>query len=514
MYDIAENKGLYINEKELSNLLGNVPIIKISAITGSGCDELINKLESIASIKKSGEVEYKKLLKEKFSKLTEKDIEERYGKIDEVLSVCLKQKETNKISITDKLDKIFLNRYLAIPIFVTIMFVMYYCAIEIIGNSTINIINKFNEIIVENIENILLINGANTILISLLTDGIISGVLSVITFLPQLAFLFVYISCLEKVGYMSRISLMFHRAFEKIGIGGSSIVSFILGTGCSVPGIMAAKTIKNENEKKVTAVLTSFVPCSAKLPIISLFSTYFFGEKAGLVAISFYILSIFIIILSSFIFRKINRVPNTTDLISELPEYRFPKLTQIFKDSFERVWDFVKRAGSVIVISSIVVWVLLSFSIDRINSDDSKKTINIKYVTDIEDSILADIGRTFSWIFIPMVGENSWEIAVSSIQGLVAKEQVISSMAIIAGLESENVTNSIFVNGSPFNFFSPIAAYAFVCFNLYSAPCFGAISAMKKILGSNKRLAQALMYQIVLAYIFSCLIFNLGSLIL
>jgi len=259
---------------------------------------------------------------------------------------------------------------------------------------------------------------------------------------------------------------------------------------------MATRTIKSEKEKNITAMLTPFVPCSAKLPIISLFSSYFFKENSGVIALSFYLLAITIIIFSAVLLKKIKNQSYQNSYIAELPEYRLPKIKQIIRDSLERVFDFVKRAGSTILLSSIVIWLLLSFS--------SK----FEYGINIENSLLADIGKTFSWLFIPIVGENSWEVAVSAIQGLVAKEQVISSMSIIAGLASKNALNNIFAKGSPFEFFTPAASYAFVCFNLFSAPCFGAITAMKKALGGTKNMYKAVMYQTILAYMISCLMYH------
>lgn len=510
MYDIAEKKGINIDERKLSGLLGNIPVIKISAVNGNGCDALIANLKEISitnrRIARQEQISDKEIKKQYEKKVelenkivnTEKEIEERYHVIDKILGDAIVYTKKRKATLTDILDKIFLNKYLAIPIFAIFMFIIYFFSIEIVGNSTIDIINNWFEITSQELEIWLNNSGAKPALNSLLTDGIINGVSAVISFLPQLAFLFIAISFLEKVGYMARISLIFDKIFRKLGISGNSVISFIIGTGCSVSGIMATRTIKNEREKEITAILTPFIPCSAKLPIISLFATYFFREKSGFVAVSFYLLAIVLIILSSILFKRINKSLYKVSYVSELPEFRFPRISQILKDSLERVWDFVKRAGSIILVSSIVVWLLLSYS------------IRLEYGVEIQDSILADIGRTFSWIFIPMVGENSWEIAVSSIQGLIAKEQVISSMSIIAGLEAKNVSNSIFASGSPFAFFTPASAYAYVCFNLFSAPCFGAISAMRKALGGTKNMLKAIGYQIGLAYVLSCAIYFIG----
>ena len=259
---------------------------------------------------------------------------------------------------------------------------------------------------------------------------------------------------------------------------------------------MATRTIKNDCEKKITSILTPFIPCSAKLPIISFFSSYFFSKNSGMVALSFYMIAIILIIVSAIILKKINNKQSENSYISELPEYRIPRINQIVRDSLDRVLDFIKRAGSVIFVSSIIIWFLLSFS------------PNFKYGVEIEESILASVGQIFSWIFVPIVGENSWEIAISAIQGLIAKEQVVSSMSIIAGLETENITSNIFSNGSPFHFLTPTASYAFVYFNLFSAPCIGAITAMRTSLGNYKDTLKAVGFQIGLAYLISVFIYN------
>jgi len=499
MYDVAEKKGLHIDEEALSQQLNNLPVIKISALTGQGVDIIISKLKEIENLSNDIKNNLKQENSLKYIKSEEDEIKYAYQKIDGILEKTIIKKKVKNVNITDRLDKIFLDKYLAIPIFVLIMFVIYFISIEVVGNYTIDTMTNWFDSLAQNLKTWLLEQNTWEALISLIVDGILSGVSAVVSFLPQLVFLFISISCLEKVGYMSRISLIFDKLFKKLGMSGNSVISFILGTGCSVPGIMATRTIKNEKEKKITSILTPFIPCSAKLPIISLFTSYFFQENSGLIALSFYVLAILVIIFSSVLFQKWNKTKRETTYISELPEYRLPKFRQVLKDSWEKAWDFIKRAGSIILISSIIVWGLLSYS------------FNLEFGVDVQESILADIGRTFSWVFIPMVGENSWEIAVSSIQGLVAKEQVISSMAIIAGLESETVSHNIFVTGSPFTFFTPVSAYAYISFNLFSAPCFGAIGAMKKTLGGTKNMLKAVGFQIGLAYIISCLIYGIGT---
>lgn len=289
-------------------------------------------------------------------------------------------------------------------------------------------------------------------------------------------------------------------------MSGNSVISFLLGTGCSVPGIMATRTIKQERERKITAITTSWIPCSAKLPIISLFVTYFFPEHRAWITVSFYAVALLLIIATGMWYQK-GKGKLDSGYFAELPEYRLPRGKQILRDSWERVWEFMKRAGSLIFLSSIVIWFLLSFSV-RLEAGK----FHVAYGVAIEESLLAKIGSAISWLFVPMVGENRWEIGVATIQGLVAKEQVVSSMAIMAGLEADTVMGNLFVEGSPFAFFTPLSAYAFVCFHLFTIPCVSAVGAMKKALGNQQTLRKAVICQIGLAYGISCMIYQVGSL--
>lgn len=425
---------------------------------------------------------------------------ERYAYIEKVKKNCI-SKKIKKETTTDKLDKIFLNKWAAFPIFIVIMFFIYYLSVGLVGSYTVDFvsekIDKFGEIISQALTQIY----ASKWIISLISDGIISGVGSVLGFIPQLTILFLSISILETTGYMSRIALLLDRIFRKIGLSGKSLIPFIIGSGCSVPGIMGTKIIENDTERKITAILTPFIPCSAKLPIIALFSGYFFKEKSGLVSASLYFFAIFVIIFSAILMKKFifKHISNT--YISELPDYKLPNIKYIAKDVFDKVIAFIKKSGSIILICSIIIWFLLSFS------------YKLEYGVNIENSILATIGKTISWIFYPILGTNSWKATVSAIQGLVAKEQVISSMAVIAGLSENSVDigNEMFAHNEVFGFFTKSSAYAFMVFNLFSAPCFGAIAAMKKELGGNKRVLKAITFQSVLAWCLATVVYQVGS---
>lgn len=522
MVDKLEEKGLKIDKKKLEEKLG-VRICQISALKEIGIQELIKEIDKNNNFRKpqifdskiEQEINRKilelnsSMLHQKFIavKMLEKDdIEteetiatERYNFIEEVVNECVSRKKVNG-NISEKLDKIFLNKWFAFPIFIVIMFLVYYLSVGVVGKFTVDWIGDKIDILEEWSINILGIFGVSEYIISLITDGIISGVGAVLGFIPQLTILFLSISILETSGYMSRIALLLDKSFRKIGLSGKSLIPFIIGSGCSVPGIMGTRIIENEDERKMLAILTPFIPCSAKLPIITLFAGYFFPKSSGLIAVSLYFLAIALIVVSAMFMKKFIFKNTSNSYISELPEYKLPSLKYVSKDVFDKVISFIKRAGTIILICSIIIWFLLSFSFE------------MKYGVEIENSMLATIGGNISWIFRPILGSDSWGATVSAIQGLVAKEQVVSSMAVINGL-AENVEEGtqIFNNNGIFGFFSISSAYAFMVFNLFSAPCIGAIGAMKRELGSMKSLLKAVAFQIGIAWTLATIIYQIGS---
>jgi len=421
--------------------------------------------------------------------------DERYRYIEQLRDEAIKS-SIEKMTMTDKLDRIFLNKYLAIPIFMAIMFTVYYLAAGPFGSMTVDFVDKYVSIFSSWLSTSLTSLGASAWSRSLVIDGILAGVGAILTFLPQLAILFLLISFLETTGYMSRIAFFLDKVFQKVGLSGKSLIPFIIGSGCSVPAIMSARTIHDETEKKMTIMLTPFVPCSAKLPIITLFAGYFFGDYSGFVSASLYFFAVVIIILSAFIMKQVLFKGKTSSFILELPNYKYPNFKYIFKDVGEKVLAFIKQAGSIILLASIIVWFLLSFS------------FSFKYGIDPADSMLAQFGNIFSWILYPFLGELSWEATVSAMQGLVAKEQVVASLAIIAGY-SEEVSDGVFIfNSAAFSFFTPASAYAFMVFNLFSAPCFGAIGAMRRELGTTKRMWKAVFFQTGIAWILATLVYQ------
>ena len=423
---------------------------------------------------------------------------ERYNYIERVREICINKIAQEK-TISDKLDEIFLNKWIAFPLFALIMFSIYYLSVGVVGKSTIDLINNITDSLKIFISNWLSNFKISNLIISLIVDGIMTGVGAVLSFVTQLIILFLCISILETSGYMSRTALLLDKLFKKIGLNGKSLIPFIVGSGCSVPGIMSSKIIENDDEKKMTAILTPFIPCSAKLPIIALFTSYFFPNNSGIISASLYFFAIVIIIISALVMKKFVFKNTSSTYISELPEYKLPSLKYVSKDVFDKIISFIKRAGSVILICSIIVWFLVSFSWD------------LKYNLGIENSILASIGKKISWIFVPMLGTNSWEVTVSAIQGLVAKEQVVSSMAVIGGV-SEDLQNTNFIlnNNGAFGFFTSVSAYAFMVFNLFSAPCFGALAAMRKEIGGTKELLKVISFEISFAWLLATIVYQIG----
>ena len=494
MADKLEEKGLIIDEKKLSQILG-VKVFKVSALKETGIDRIIEELKKLNYIKREKKVpDY---LEENYDINKYEEIaNKKYEYIENIVKTCVKKKIKER-SISDKIDKILLNKWLAFPAFIIIMFFIYYLSVGVIGKFTVDVIgNYINDLKVSTYGIMTNINMLEWIK-SLVIDGIISGVGAVLGFVPQLIILFLCITLLETSGYMSRVALLLDKVFRKIGLSGKSLIPFIVGSGCSVPGIMGTRIIENEDERNMTTILTPFIPCSAKLPIIALFAGYFFPERSGLVAASLYFLAIVIIIFSAIIMKKYVFKNTTSTYVAELPEYKLPSIKYVVEEVFDKIISFIKRAGTIILLCSIIIWFLLSFS------------VKLEYGVKIEESILAAIGKKISWIFYPIIGVNSWEATVSAIQGLVAKEQVISSMAVISGLTEE--TSEIFIKGGIFEFFNPISAYAFMIFNLFSAPCFGAIGAMKKELGNNKKLLKAVSFQTGIAWFLATFIYQIGN---
>lgn len=542
MTDLLEKKGIILDEKELEKNIG-LPVVKVSAKTGFGIKELIEILKNQKTQKnqKSTEI-YSKIIENEIQnakintdstnnfdaiegivglktnlktneslnrsrkvlkQIYNEDLEQvfanqRYDFIEKVRDKCL-TKFNKSETVSDKLDRVFLNKWLAVPIFLVVMSLVYFLSVGVVGKVTSGLIENLFESFGLWIERKLIGAGASKWSVSLLVDGIIQGVSSVLAFLPQLVVIFFAISLLETTGYMSRIAFMFDKVFRKFGLSGKSLVPFIVGTGCSVPAISTTRTIENSNEKDMTIVLSPFIPCSAKLPIIALFAGNFFPNNSGLITVSLYFFAIVLILVSAVLMKKFIFKNQSTSFISELPEYKAPNAKYVFRDVFDKCKDFVVRAGTIILFCSVLVWFLSSFG------------WNLRFCENIENSILAWIGNLFGWFFYPIIGKWSWAVSISAIQGLVAKEQVVSSLAVIANVGGN--AGNIF-SSEIFSFFNKASAYAFMVFNLFSAPCVASIGAMKNELKSNKKVFFAILFQISVAWIFASLTNLIGGLFL
>ena len=543
MADRLEVKGIHIDENKLSQELGTDVVI-ISALKATGIKELKSTIKKYNKQKVSSneifksEIEneilqirsrfginrfmaikvleddkmYKdyqnatvKNSRQKLEEIYKMDIEEIIANARYDYIVRIKNKSTTikpvKQSMSDKLDKIFLNKFLAFPIFVAIMFLVYYLSVGVVGSFTVDWVAGIVESFGVWIEQVLINLGASDWSTSLVVDGIIAGCGAVLGFVPQLIILFLCISILETTGYMSRVTFLLDKLFKKFGLSGDTLVPFIVGLGCSVPAIMSTRIIKDNKERELAVMLTPFIPCSAKLPIIAMFTGYFFADNSGLVSASLYFFAIAIILISAIIIKKLFMKNSGSAFISELPEYKLPSIKYVARDVTDKVKEFIKRAGTIILFCSVIIWFLLSFS------------WKLEYGVEIENSMLASIGNAISWIFYPILGTFSWEATVSAVQGLVAKEQVISSMSIIAGFAEEIEEGSMLFKSIAFNFFTPISSYSYMVFCLFSAPCFGAIGAMRRELGSTKKMFKAIVFQTALAWVLASLVFNIGTFI-
>ena len=422
---------------------------------------------------------------------------ERYVLIADLLKTCY-HKQTKKLTTSDKIDKIVTNRILALPIFAVVMFVIYYLSITTVGTMMTDWVNDvlFGEIIPPAVEGLLVFVGAADWLQSLILDGIVAGVGAVLGFLPQMLVLFLLLALLEDCGYMSRIAFIMDRIFRRFGLSGKSFIPMLIGLGCGVPAVQASRTIENDRDRKMTIMTTTFIPCSAKLPIIGLIAGALFNES-GWVATSAYFVGIAAIIISGIILKKTKLFAGEpAPFVMELPAYHIPSVKGVLIHMWDRAKAFVRKAGTIIFLSSVVIWFLSSFNFQL-------------QMVDTGDSILAAIGRVIAPVFAPL-GWGHWEAAVGTISGLVAKENLVAIMGILYGFaevaENGDEMWSVFAQN-----FTAISAYSFLVFNLLCAPCFAAIGAIHREMGSAKWTWIAIGYQCIFAYIVSLIIYQLGT---
>ena len=554
MMDVVKKSGDQINTKELSEKLG-CEIVSISALKGEGVKEAAAKAVKLAEKKASApvhefaaEVEsvldeietvltnvpeeqkrfYAIKLFERDDKIQEQlkqapDVEnivaaaekafdddaesiitnERYAYISSVIGDCLKKANKEKLTTSDKIDRVVTNRWLALPIFAVVMWIVYYVSVTTVGTFVTDWTNDvlFGEIIPPAIESFLVSINCADWLQGLILDGIVAGVGAVLGFVPQMLVLFIFLAFLESCGYMARIAFIMDRIFRKFGLSGKSFIPMLIGTGCGVPGIMASRTIENERDRRMTIMTTTFIPCGAKLPIIALIAGALF-DGASWVAPSAYFVGIAAIICSGIILKKTKMFAgDPAPFVMELPAYHLPTVGNVLRSMWERGWSFIKKAGTIILLSTIFVWFTSNFGI---------VDGHFGMVDDLSQGFLANIGKIFAWIFIPL-GWGDWKAAVAAITGLVAKENVVGTFGILYGF-AEVAEDGSEIWGTLAASMTTIATYSFLVFNLLCAPCFAAIGAIKREMNSAKWTWFAIGYQCVFAYAVSLCIYQFGSL--
>ncbi len=431
---------------------------------------------------------------------------ERYTYITEITKKCYKKKNVGKLSISDKIDRIVTNRILALPIFALIMFCVYYISVTTVGAWATDWTNDvlFGEIIPPAVEGFLVSVGCAGWLQGLILDGIVGGVGAVLGFVPQMLVLFILLAFLEACGYMARIAFIMDRIFRKFGLSGKSFIPILIGTGCGVPGIMASRTIENARDRRMTIITTTFIPCSAKLPVIALIAGALF-DGAWWVAPSAYFIGIAAIVISGIMLKKTKLFAgDPAPFVMELPPYHMPTFTNIMRSMWERGWSFIKKAGTVILLSAIILWFLQGFGFEN---------GAFGMVENLNNSLLAVIGKPLALLFIPL-GFGFWQAAVAVITGLIAKENVVATFGLLYGF-AEVAEDGAEIWGHltdpAAGFAGGLAAYSFLVFNLLCAPCFAAMGAIKREMNNGKWTAFAITYQCVFAYAVSLIIYQVGS---
>lgn len=575
MIDVMEKTGDKISIKALKESLG-CEVVEISALKGKGVKEAADKAVALAkkpankvvhnfdaSVEKAIEqVEEKlaqtvseeqkrffaikllerddkineqlkvipnveaeiKALEDKFDDDTESIItNERYNYISEVIGECVSKGNKGGLTLSDKIDKIVTNRWLALPIFAVVMFIVYYVSVTTVGTWATDWANDgvfgdgWNLFGIESlyipgipvlVGNLLDALNCAGWLSGLILDGIVAGVGAVLGFVPQMLVLFIFLAFLEACGYMARIAFIMDRIFRKFGLSGKSFIPMLIGSGCGVPGIMASRTIENDRDRKMTIITTTFVPCGAKLPIIALIAGAFF-DNSGWISTSAYFIGIAAIICSGIILKKTKMFAgDPAPFVMELPAYHMPTVGNVLRSMWERGWSFIKKAGTIILLSTIVLWFLMSFGVV-----DGKFTM--LEAEQLNNSILAAVGGVIAPIFTPLgwtqAGEG-WKMAVAAITGLIAKENVVATFGMLFGF-AEVAEDGAEIWGNLASVMTPIAAYGFLVFNLLCAPCFAAMGAIKREMNNKKWFLFAIAYQTILGYLVAMCIYQVGTLI-
>ena len=562
MMDLVEKAGDKIHTDKLSKLLG-CEVVEISALKGTGIQKAAEKAISLAErknevtpvhefdskvedaitavgtmlgmdipeaqkrffaiklLEKDDKIKEQmklvpdvsneiKALEDAFDDDTESIItNERYVYISSIIGKCVTKGRKGGMTVSDKIDRWVTNRWLALPIFAAVMFIVYYVSITTVGAFLTDWTNDvlFGEIIPPAVEKLLVAVNCADWLQGLILDGIVAGVGAVLGFVPQILVLFIFLAFLEGCGYMARVAFIMDRIFRKFGLSGKSFIPMLIGSGCGVPGIMASRTIESDRDRKMTIMTTTFVPCGAKLPIIALIAGAFFNN-AGWVAWSAYFVGVAAIICSGIILKKTKMFSGEpAPFVMELPAYHMPTVGNVLRSMWERGWSFIKKAGTIILLSTIVLWFLMSFG-----WVDGK--FGMLEAEQLNDSILASIGNVIAPIFAPLgwtkAGEG-WKMAVAAITGLIAKENVVATFGMLFGF-AEVAEDGSEIWGNLAQVMTPIAAYGFLVFNLLCAPCFAAMGAIKREMNNAKWFWFAIGYQCGLAYVVSLCIYQFGIL--
>ena len=464
-------------------------------------DKITEQMKSVPDV--SAEI---KQLEDKFDDDTESIItNERYVYISSIIGDCVTKNKKNAMTTSDKIDRIVTNRWLALPIFAVVMWVVYYVSVTTVGTFVTDWTNDvlFGEIIPPAIENLLNAIHCADWLQGLILDGIVAGVGAVLGFVPQRLVLFLFLAFLESCGYMARVAFIMDRIFRKFGLSGKSFIPMLIGSGCGVPGIMASRTIENDRDRKMTIMTTTFVPCGAKLPIIALIAGALFNG-ASWVAPSAYFVGIAAIICSGIILKKTKLFAgDPAPFVMELPAYHWPTVSNVLRSMWERGWSFIKKAGTIILMSTIVLWFLMNFGwVDG--------SFGMLEAEQLNDSILASIGSVIAPLFAPL-GWGDWKMAVAAVSGLIAKENVVGTFGILFGF-GEVAEDGAEIWGQLAGSLSTVAAYSFLVFNLLCAPCFAAMGAIKREMNNTKWFFTAIGYQTLLAYVVSLCIYQIGNL--
>ena len=560
MMDVVEKSGEKIHTDKLSQKLG-CEVVQISALKGTGIKEAAEKAVKLAESRKAAVVAHEfskdaediisaveakitgmpeeqkrffaikllekddkiqemmstvpdvsaqiKEMEDKFDDDTESVItNERYVYISSIIGECVTKNTKEKLTTSDKIDRIVTNRWAALPIFAVVMTIVYLVSVTTVGAFVTDWTNDvlFGEIIPPAIESGLNAIGCADWLQGLILDGIVAGVGAVLGFVPQMLVLFIFLAFLESCGYMARVAFIMDRIFRKFGLSGKSFIPMLIGSGCGVPGVMASRTIENDRDRKMTIMTTTFIPCGAKLPIIAMIAGAFFNNS-GWVATSAYFVGIAAIICSGIILKKTKMFAgDPAPFVMELPAYHWPTVSNILRSMWERGWSFIKKAGTIILLSTIVLWFLMSFGWE---------SGSFGMVEELNNSILASIGSAIAWIFAPLgwtqAGEG-WKMAVAAVTGLIAKENVVATFGMLYGF-AEVAEDGAEIWGNLAAAMTPIAAYGFLVFNLLCAPCFAAMGAIKREMNNAKWFWFAIGYQCGLAYVVSLCIYQIGTLI-